>query len=340
MATEETGVDASIRYCIVLRCMEAVPPQSLAEQLRQVSLLFQEGDLERAEELAQKTLGGIGKGARGTRLMAYAVLAQSPAFTPENKEGLLGEASAILREATEKPKEHLAAAWLLTAFGGELVPEERDRVLKIAEAFRMQRKSTKTKTMAMTIIAAYETDTDAVMNVLWGILAEGDERAQEIAFRRAARCFITEDQQRGNRFLQQAIEQASSVRLRDQLKCVREDLRKKQAQAAQEAIESTYREICEGEKLGNEVAPSLLGENLEQYRLLCGVSSDLWQKAQAAFQTGLIAWKCGDTKTARGLHAVALARTELLVSEGNINPADPKVRHLYDWSAYWRKVQE
>jgi len=51
-------------------------------------------------------------------------------------------------------------------------------------------------------------------------------------------------------------------------------------------------------------------------------------------------WTVGHTKTARGLHAVALNRMELLVSEGHINPADPAMRHMHDWSAYWRNVRE
>ena len=179
-----------------------------------------------------------------------------------------------------------------------------------------------------------------MVDVLRGILAEKDERAIEVAFRRATRCFTMENQEMGNRLLKEAIEQVPNIQLRDQLKQVRAEMQKKQAKAAQDAIERTYREICEAEKTGAPLSPGVLGESLEQYRLLCSVSSDLQKKAQAAFSVGLIAWKCGDTKTARGLHAVALDRTELLVSEGHINPADPKVRHLYDWSAYWKKMRE
>ena len=165
MASEESAtVDDTKQHCIVLRCMvvqsseetHEVPKQSLAERLRKVSSLFNEGEIQRAEEMARVSLDTIPKNARGTRMMAYAVLLQSPEFTiGEHREEVLTEASAMLQEATEKSEEHLAAAWLLTAFGGELAPEERDRVLKIAEGFRTQRKSNKKKTMAMTIVAAH-----------------------------------------------------------------------------------------------------------------------------------------------------------------------------------------
>lgn len=236
-------------------------------------------------------------------------------------------------------EEALTAAWRLTVRGGEISPEEQKQMLAVAEAFRSERAKEK-RIMAMTVLAAHTADTDAVVEMLKGVLTEGDDWATEVAFSRAAQRFVTENQEMGHRLLQEAIERTGNLRLRDHLKRLRDELGRKQASAAQDSIDRAYRAICEAEERGELVSPGLLGDSLEQYSLLCGVSTDLQQKAHAAFYAGLIAWKCGDTKTARGLHAVALDRTELLISEGHINPADPKVRHLYQWSAYWRATRE
>lgn len=317
------------------------PPRgSLVDQLRQVVSLLRQGDVRSAGELARLSIAAIPRHARGTRLTAYAVLAQTAGFVLENREEVLAEASASLQEGAKRPEERLAAAWLLTAYGGERDPKECERMLAAAQPFHGSREKKKSRIMAITITAANALDTEAVIEALRGLLAENDEQALGIAFRRAAHRFAHEDQERGLRLLQEAIEWASDAGLRDQLKAVRDDLRQRQVQAARNAIERAYRELCEGEKTGAPLPQNILDESLEQYRLLCRVSVDLRQKAQAAFSVGLVAWKCGDVKTARGLHAVALDRMEFLVSEGHINPADPAMRHMYDWSAYWKKTRE
>ncbi|MBI1934559.1 hypothetical protein HYS30_02730 [Candidatus Peregrinibacteria bacterium] len=307
-----------------------------------VAALLARGEVRKAAEAARTFLTSIPKEASGTRLAAYALLLQAPQFTmKDGQEKILHEALTYLRGGDMRnPEARLAAAWLLTAGGGEIAPEERQMMLAAAEPFHKQRAEKRQKVMAMTIVAAHADDTDAAIDLLRSILAEGDERAIDVAFTGAARRFVMENQDMGNRFLQEAVDQAPSVRLRDRLKRVRTDLHAKQATAAYGALDRMYRELCEAERTGTPAPSHVLSESLEQYRLLCGVSSDLRQKAQAAFSAGLIAWKCGDTHTARGLHAVALDRMELLVSEGHVNPADPAMRHVYDWSAYWRKVRE
>lgn len=310
-------------------------------QLRQVVSLLRQGDVRSAGELARLSIAAIPRHARGTRLTAYAVLAQTAGFVLENREEVLAEASASLREeGAKRPEERLAAAWLLTVYGGERDPEERERMLAAAQPFHGASGKKKPKIMAITIMAAHAPDTEAVIDALRSLLAENDEQVLGIAFRLAAHRFAHEDQERGLHLLQEVIEWASDAGLRDQLKAVRDDLRQRQAQAAYKAIERAYRELCENEKTCAPLPQNILDESLEQYRLLCRVSGDLRQKAKAAFSTGLVAWKCGDVKTARGLHAVALDRMELLVSEGHINPADPAMRHMYDWSAYWKKMRE
>lgn len=317
------------------------PPRGpLVAQLRQVVSLLRQGDVRGAGALARLSIAAIPRHARGTRMTAYAVLAQNQGFILENREEVLAEASASLREGAQRPEERLAAAWLLTAYGGERDPEECERMLAAAQTFQGAGEKKRPKIMAMTIAAANAPDTDAVIDALRGLLAEHDGRAIGIAFRRAAHRFVAEDQERGLCLLREAVDAVQDAALREQLKAMRDDLRQRQAQAARHAIERAYRELCEGEKTGTELPPNILEESIEQYRRLCRVSGDLLQKAQTAFTVGLVAWKCGDVNTARGLHAVALDRMEFLVSEGRANPADPTMRHLYDWSAYWKKTRE
>lgn len=139
--------------------------------MERVTALLGQGEVEKAKKAASAFLASIPKEARGTRLIIYALLLQEQRFTLKEggQEKFLGEASACLREETENVEGHLAAAWLLTAFGGELSPEERDRALAAAEPFHKQRAKKQQKTMAMTIVAAHAADTEVVTDALRGI---------------------------------------------------------------------------------------------------------------------------------------------------------------------------